>query len=92
MSGKGKHYVNLQEMSFTEKLAYLSQLPEHRNAHGSDQKRFIDIGTRRPWGQESMTLLRDELAAGSTPIQIAFLARRNYQDVLAKIRVQPERS
>ncbi len=87
-SSKSKMFQGMQEeMTFSEKMKYLDQLPEHKMAQGSKGDRYFDIGTYRPWGMESISFLVDMMRENATPMEIAFLSRRSYYDVLAMHRI-----
>lgn len=76
-----------EEMSFSEKLAYLDQLPKHKMAQGSKGDRYFDIGTHRPWSMLCIKLLADMMLESATPMEIAFLSRRSYYDVTAIVNI-----
>ncbi|MDP7423080.1 MAG: hypothetical protein QGH40_14465 [bacterium] len=74
-------------MTFSEKMAYLNQLPRHKMVQKGEGKRWFDIGTLRPWGRLSIQFLLDMMGEKATPMEIAFLTRREYNDVLAMYRI-----
>ncbi len=87
-SSKSKMFQGMQEeMTFPEKMNYLNQLPDHKMAQGSKGDRYFDIGTHRPWGMESIRFLVDMMRENASPMDIAFLSRRSYHDVLAMYRI-----
>ncbi len=75
------------KLTFGAKINYLNQLPEHRLVHKGNGNRYFDIGTRRPWDSLSIRFLMDMISEAAAPIDIAYLTRRDYQDVLAMYRI-----
>jgi len=86
-SHKAEQGVRNLEMSVTEKRRYLRQLPRHRNTRNTEGKRYQDIGTLRPWDSSSIYFLVDELRAGAGVTDIAFMARRDPDDVYAMVAI-----
>lgn len=73
-------------MTFLEKFCYLEKLPKHRMTYQGTGTRYFDIGRLRPWDELSIKLLDEMIREDAVPIDIAYLTKRDYYDVLAMHR------
>ncbi|MDP7422574.1 MAG: hypothetical protein QGH40_11910 [bacterium] len=74
-------------MTFSKKFDFLDKLPKHKMTYKGTGARYFDLGSLRPWDKLSIKLLGEMIREDATPIDIAYITRRDYHDVLAMCRI-----
>lgn len=70
-----------------EGIEYLAALPDHAMTAASQHGKYYDKGTRRPWGLDMYRAVWDQVREGKTELEIAFLFKRDLEDVRAVCRI-----
>ncbi len=73
--------------TFSEKLCELSKLKKHRITDKGSGHCHFDLGSLRPWDRLSIIFCLDLIENSASPIDIAYMTRRDYPDVLAMVRI-----